>query len=162
MTGKIKKSDMFCKGNMFDGTNFSQWEINLRSVLRDMDIEYILHIGPEPHCDNLDSSGILKYYKDSLEAQGIILLSMITDISQHYHGLHPCDVMTKLRSVYAPDLRIESNEVQMVQTSSKGAKWYSVPVFPRGIKKRTAKVAKGKKKAQGGQTSSKAPGIFVI
>ena len=65
---------------MFDGTNFSDWDMNLRIVLRHEKLLYTIEksIGPEPPMANKVEWELWKTHNDdNFTAQSIILALMI-------------------------------------------------------------------------------------
>jgi hypothetical protein len=115
MTGKITVREIIQGENMFDGTNFLDWEMNLQIVLEGEGILYVLDskIGPEPPRDDQSEWAIWdRHHKDNMTAKSVILASMIPKIRRQNKGLDPCDVMYKLRELHTTNIQAEVYDLQ--------------------------------------------------
>ena len=77
MTGKNSVRDIIMGDNVFNGANFSDWEMNLRIVLGSEKLLYTIErpLGPNPKSDQLVELELWKTHSDdNSTAQSICLL----------------------------------------------------------------------------------------
>ncbi len=114
MTGKLSIRDILAGENMFDGTNFPDWEMNLRIVLGHEKVLYTIEkpIGPEPPQTDADKWKLWKTHQDdNFTAQSVMLASMIPKFRRENKGHDPYEMMAKLRDLHTSNLQVERYEI---------------------------------------------------
>ena len=115
MTGKVNVRDIIMGENVFNGMNFSDWDMNLRIVLGSERLLYTIErpIGPKPTADKVIDLEIWKtHHDDNMTAQSIILAAMTQQFRRQNKGLDPYELMAKLHDLHRSNLRSQKYELQ--------------------------------------------------
>ena len=80
MTGKNSVRDIIMGDNVFNGTNFSDWEMNLMIVLGSEKLLYTIErpLGPKPGLDHLLKLELWKTHSDDNSTTRSIMLAAMT------------------------------------------------------------------------------------
>ena len=102
MTGKNSVRDIIMSENVFNDTNFSDWDMNLKIVLGSERLLYTIErpIGPKPGANQVFQLEIWKtHHDDNMIAQSIILVAMTQQFHRQNKGLDPYEMIvdTELR-----------------------------------------------------------------
>ena len=79
MTRKNNITDIIMGDNVFNGTNFSDWEMNLRIILGSEKLLYTIDrpLGPKPRPEKIVERELWKTYSDdNYTAKSIMLAAM--------------------------------------------------------------------------------------
>ena len=80
MTGKNSVRDIIMGKNVFNGTNFSDWEMNLRIILGSNKLLYTIGkpLGPKPEPEEIVEREIWKTHSDDNFTAQSIMLAVVT------------------------------------------------------------------------------------
>ena len=117
MTGKNIVRDIIMGENVFNDTNFSDWEMNLKIVLGSEKLIYTierpLKSKPKPLPEQLLELELWKTHSDdNSTAQSIMLAAMTQQFRQQNKGLDPYNMLVKLHDLQRSNLRSQRYELQ--------------------------------------------------
>lgn len=101
--------------NMLNGTNFLDWEVNLRIVLKHQKILYVIEkpLTEEPPIeDDTTAWEVWRKHKDDAEqVQCIMLAAMVPELRKQHKDLDAYEIMLRLRTLYSERARHERYEI---------------------------------------------------
>ena len=115
MTRKGNVRDIIMGENIFKGTNFSDWEMNIRIVLGAKRLLYTIQtpLGPKPTPDQTLELELWKTHNDDCDTAQFIMLAFMT---QHFHrqnrDLDPYNMLARLHDLHRSNHRSQRYELQ--------------------------------------------------
>ena len=104
MSGNISISSFIEGNNHYDGTNFPEWDKNLRIVLGQEKLLYVLdsEVPQEPPQDDIVAwRSWSNHHNDSILVQSIMLAGMTLTFRRQCKNLTACQIMVKLQNVHS-------------------------------------------------------------
>ena len=101
--------------NVFNGVNFSDWEMNLRIVVGSEKLLYTIErpLRPKPRSDQIVELELWKTHSDeNSTAQSIMHAAMTQQIRRQNKGLDPYEMIAKLNDFHRSNLRSQKYELQ--------------------------------------------------
>ena len=114
MAGKISVRDIIMGENVFNGTNFPDWEMNLRIVLGAEKLLYLIEgpLGPEPGPEQPVERELWRTQRDDgFTAQSVMLAAMTPQFRRQNKGMDPYSMMLKLKDLHRSNLRSQKYEL---------------------------------------------------
>jgi len=114
MSGNISISSFIGGNNSYDGTNFPEWDKNLRIVLGQEKLLYVLEseVPQEPPRDDIVAwKSWSNHHNDSILVQSIMLAGMTLTFRRQCKNLTACQIMTKLQDVHFPSDQSERYKI---------------------------------------------------
>ena len=114
MAGRLSIRFIIEGNNVFDGTNFPDWDMNVRIVLRHERLSYVLDspIPNEPPRDNIVAwNSWRKHHDDNIQAQCIMLAGINPSFRQQFEGFTAYEIMARLQDSYSSSFRAEQYEI---------------------------------------------------
>ena len=114
MAGKISVRDIIIGENVFNNTNFPDWEMNLRIVLGAEKLLYVIEkpIWPDPGLEQPVERELWKTHcDDNFTAQSIMLAAMTPQFRRQNKGMDPYKMMLKLKDLHRSNLRSQKYEL---------------------------------------------------
>ena len=114
MTGKGNVRDIIMGENVFKGTNFADWEMNLRIVLGAERLLYTINtpLGPKPTPDQTLDLELWKTHSDDCDtAQSIMLALMTQYFRRQNRDLDPYTMMARLQDLHRSNKRMQRYEL---------------------------------------------------
>ena len=108
MTGKNSVRDIIMGENIFNGTNFSDREMNFRIILGSEKLLYTIDIplGPKPGPEEIVERELWKTHSDdNCTAQSIMLAAMTQQFRRRNNRLDPYNMLAKLHDLHRSNLR---------------------------------------------------------
>ena len=115
MTGKGSVRDIIMGENIFKGTNFSDWEMNLRIVLGSERLLYTIEtpLGPKPKPDQLLELKLWKTHNDDNSTAQFIMLTAVTHhFRRQNRDLDPYNMLVRLQDLHRSNQRSQRYELQ--------------------------------------------------
>src|SRR6516165_3517296 len=114
MTGNISLRSIIEGQNVFDGTNFLDWEMNLRIVLGHEKLLYTLENSPPkepPRTDTVAWEAWKTHRDDDITARCIMLAGMNLKFRWQNKAYDACQIMARLKDLHESSLWVERFEV---------------------------------------------------
>ena len=115
MMGKNSVRDIIMGENVFNGTNFSDWEMNLKIVLGSKKLLYTIDkpLGPKLGPEEIVEHELWKTHSDdNCTAQSIMLATMTQQFHRQNKGLDPYNMLAKVHDLHRSNLRLQKYELQ--------------------------------------------------
>ena len=112
MTGKGNIRDIIMGDNVFKGTNFADWEMNLKIVLGAERLLYTIQrpLPPKP-TEPLELELWKTHSDDCDQAQSVMLAAMTQHFRRQNRDLDPYNMMARLRDLHRTNKRMERYEL---------------------------------------------------
>ena len=115
MTGKNSVHDIIIGENVFNGTNFSDCEMNLSIVLGSERLLYTIErpLGPKPGSDpNVELQLWKTHSDDNMTTQSNMLAAMTQQFRRQNKGSDPYNILVKLHDLHRSNIKSQRYELQ--------------------------------------------------